>query len=250
MRKLVSILFVCTVIVTFGVTISQAQFLQERQPDVTAPAIEALPGTDEACDDDEFLDANDCTVTQAVADLDAPVPTITFYGDFCDEPSVFAGQQDGTSAELGVLAAGGNFVTADLGGNTGPGDIVFSVACACETCSDSITLGAVGPAGPPGADGAQGPQGKPGAPGPPGPTGPTGPTGPKGATGPTGPPGGGGGAGEPPSDCCTPHGTPGCSDPECEAIICSFDPFCCDVQWDSICADEASADRTCLAGCA
>jgi hypothetical protein len=52
------------------------------------------------------------------------------------------------------------------------------------------------------------------------------------------------------SDCCTPHNTPGCSDPVCEGIICGFDPFCCNTMWDSICADEASADRTCLANCA
>ena len=32
---------------------------------------------------------------------------------------------------------------------------------------------------------------------------------------------------------------PGCSDPVCEAIVCSVDPFCCDVTWDQICADEA-----------
>ncbi|MHC4429813.1 MAG: proprotein convertase P-domain-containing protein, partial [Planctomycetota bacterium] len=47
-------------------------------------------------------------------------------------------------------------------------------------------------------------------------------------------PAGGGG-----SDCCIPNGTPGCDDPECEAIVCGMDPFCCDVAWDGICADEA-----------
>jgi hypothetical protein len=41
------------------------------------------------------------------------------------------------------------------------------------------------------------------------------------------------------SDCCVAHGGLGCDDPECEAIICDIDPFCCDVAWDSICADEA-----------
>jgi hypothetical protein len=41
------------------------------------------------------------------------------------------------------------------------------------------------------------------------------------------------------SNCCIANGTPGCDDPECEAIVCAVDPFCCDVAWDSICADEA-----------
>ena len=48
--------------------------------------------------------------------------------------------------------------------------------------------------------------------------------------------------GDPPADCgnCdAPTGGPGCSDPTCQAIICGMDPFCCDVEWDQICADEA-----------
>ncbi len=42
------------------------------------------------------------------------------------------------------------------------------------------------------------------------------------------------------SDCCVANGTPGCDDPECEAIVCAVDPFCCDVSWDGICAGEAN----------
>jgi subtilisin-like proprotein convertase family protein len=42
------------------------------------------------------------------------------------------------------------------------------------------------------------------------------------------------------SDCCFANGTPGCDDPACEAIVCAVDPFCCDVQWDGICAGEAA----------
>jgi hypothetical protein len=46
--------------------------------------------------------------------------------------------------------------------------------------------------------------------------------------------------GPPPgSDCCTPHPTPGCDDAACEALVCGIDPFCCDVEWDSICVGEA-----------
>ena len=47
--------------------------------------------------------------------------------------------------------------------------------------------------------------------------------------------GGGGGDG----DCCAPNGTPGCEDPGCTAAVCGADPFCCDVEWDQICADAA-----------
>ncbi len=43
-------------------------------------------------------------------------------------------------------------------------------------------------------------------------------------------------------DCCVAGGTPGCGDAECQATICADDPFCCDVEWDSICAGNASDD--------
>jgi len=33
--------------------------------------------------------------------------------------------------------------------------------------------------------------------------------------------------------------TPGCSDQTCQDIVCAIDPFCCDTQWDGICAGEA-----------
>jgi len=42
-------------------------------------------------------------------------------------------------------------------------------------------------------------------------------------------------------NCNVPHAGPGCTDPVCEAIVCGMDPFCCDVEWDSICAGEAQA---------
>ena len=41
--------------------------------------------------------------------------------------------------------------------------------------------------------------------------------------------------------CCESHPSPGCEDPECVAVICPADPFCCDNQWDQICADAALA---------
>ena len=43
------------------------------------------------------------------------------------------------------------------------------------------------------------------------------------------------GAGE----CLEGNGTPGCNDFECCEAVCSFNAFCCDVEWDSLCADDA-----------
>jgi len=40
-------------------------------------------------------------------------------------------------------------------------------------------------------------------------------------------------------DCCTANGTPFCSDELCCSIICSQDPFCCDTEWDTLCAQAA-----------
>lgn len=41
--------------------------------------------------------------------------------------------------------------------------------------------------------------------------------------------------------CCDEkgNGTPGCSNPECCAIVCDTDPVCCELEWDVICALEA-----------
>ncbi len=49
-------------------------------------------------------------------------------------------------------------------------------------------------------------------------------------------------AGTPPdSDCCTDSvaNLPGCTDAGCQAAVCSLDAFCCDNQWDGICAGNA-----------
>ncbi|MCA9292171.1 MAG: hypothetical protein KDA25_13645 [Phycisphaerales bacterium] len=40
--------------------------------------------------------------------------------------------------------------------------------------------------------------------------------------------------------CDVPNGTPGCDDEECCATVCSVDPFCCDTEWDQLCADQAA----------
>jgi hypothetical protein len=53
-----------------------------------------------------------------------------------------------------------------------------------------------------------------------------------------------------PCNCCGPSdpGEPGCDCEPCAALICSGDPFCCDVEWDHICADAADQLCTCCPG--
>ena len=38
--------------------------------------------------------------------------------------------------------------------------------------------------------------------------------------------------------CCVNTGTPGCNDFDCCQAVCSIDPFCCDVAWDTVCASQ------------
>ncbi len=47
---------------------------------------------------------------------------------------------------------------------------------------------------------------------------------------------GGPGAG----DCCIANGSPACDDSSCCELVCSIDPFCCDIEWDATCADLAA----------
>jgi predicted outer membrane repeat protein len=52
----------------------------------------------------------------------------------------------------------------------------------------------------------------------------------------------GGNAEQPPlSDCCSEHPYPGCDDPSCESVVCSYLSFCCSVEWDFVCASLALA---------
>ncbi|NUN12653.1 MAG: hypothetical protein HUU55_03345, partial [Myxococcales bacterium] len=39
-------------------------------------------------------------------------------------------------------------------------------------------------------------------------------------------------------DCCDDHGGVGCLDPWIESCVCNADSYCCDVAWDSQCAQE------------
>lgn len=43
------------------------------------------------------------------------------------------------------------------------------------------------------------------------------------------------------SDCCEASGGLGCDDSGCTQLVCGLDSFCCEVEWDSICAGEALA---------
>ena len=45
-----------------------------------------------------------------------------------------------------------------------------------------------------------------------------------------------------PGDCCVENGSPGCDNEACCNAICAADPFCCDSEWDDICAAAANAD--------
>ncbi len=42
--------------------------------------------------------------------------------------------------------------------------------------------------------------------------------------------------------CCVPGVGPGCPDPKVEACTCALDPYCCNVQWDGVCASRAVAE--------
>ena len=52
--------------------------------------------------------------------------------------------------------------------------------------------------------------------------------------------GGGGGCGTG-GDCCVAGTGPGCIDVECCTLVCAGDAFCCDTEWDQLCADDAVA---------
>ncbi len=50
-------------------------------------------------------------------------------------------------------------------------------------------------------------------------------------------------------DCCQSHDSVGCSDPAVTKCVCSMDSFCCEVMWDSLCADEAQNQCGAKCGC-
>lgn len=44
---------------------------------------------------------------------------------------------------------------------------------------------------------------------------------------------------QPISDCCVANGGVGCDNQTCEDIVCGQDAFCCDTEWDGLCAGAA-----------
>ena len=52
----------------------------------------------------------------------------------------------------------------------------------------------------------------------------------------------------PGGDCCSEHAGVQCDDATCQACVCGIDSTCCDIQWDSTCADEAGVE--CAVSCA
>ena len=46
-------------------------------------------------------------------------------------------------------------------------------------------------------------------------------------------------------DCFSANGTPSCNEGTCCEIVCALDPFCCDVEWDSACANQAANSCQC-----
>jgi hypothetical protein len=55
-----------------------------------------------------------------------------------------------------------------------------------------------------------------------------------------GPIGGSGGGAGFTGDCCTSHPWPGCGDPSVWQCVCPKDSYCCQQQWDGICANEVT----------
>ncbi len=49
-------------------------------------------------------------------------------------------------------------------------------------------------------------------------------------------------------NCCFNNGTPGCTDCGCCDLVCSLDPFCCEVSWDSNCAILAAQNCSLCGG--
>jgi predicted outer membrane repeat protein len=48
--------------------------------------------------------------------------------------------------------------------------------------------------------------------------------------------------------CCTANGKPGCGDEGCCGLVCNFDPWCCEVEWDGQCAEQAQGLCDCSGG--
>ncbi len=49
-------------------------------------------------------------------------------------------------------------------------------------------------------------------------------------------------------DCCAPHDAPACASQATTQCVCDLDAYCCQVEWDALCVEQAADD--CAAGCA
>jgi hypothetical protein len=47
-------------------------------------------------------------------------------------------------------------------------------------------------------------------------------------------------------DCCEANGSPYCDEEACCELVCGLDPYCCDTEWDTTCADLALANCSIL----
>ena len=55
--------------------------------------------------------------------------------------------------------------------------------------------------------------------------------------------------GQNPESCFVPHNTTGCNDAACCNTICQQNPFCCQIQWDQICVNQAKQVCQQTGGC-
>ena len=118
-------------------------------------AATALSQAHAPCDDeDEGGDGPTCSITKVTTELEAVPVTATFWGSFCDDPVVYAGQRDGTVQSVLVLSSGASHVTVSLEGNAEPADTLFVISCPCAECSSLLTVGKPGPPGPDGPSNA------------------------------------------------------------------------------------------------
>jgi hypothetical protein len=46
-------------------------------------------------------------------------------------------------------------------------------------------------------------------------------------------------------NCYVAHGEPGCDEPACCTAVCTFDPYCCEAEWDGLCAGIANLAADC-----
>jgi hypothetical protein len=67
--------------------------------------------------------------TKATVDVGSAIPTMTIWGQFCDNPVVLLGQTDGTFAPGSILASGSDFITVDFTGDADPATVKTLVEC-------------------------------------------------------------------------------------------------------------------------